>query len=78
MVYERNAPNLVHQVNVTVKSVKSKFVFVCCIHCTIVAINYIFTSVNQILPNKMNRIFGRGKPKEPGPSITDCISNVSW
>lgn len=25
----------------------------------------------------MNRIFGRGKPKEPGPSITDCISNVS-
>ncbi|PZC85536.1 hypothetical protein B5X24_HaOG216644 [Helicoverpa armigera] len=24
----------------------------------------------------MNRIFGRGKPKEPGPSINDCISSV--
>lgn len=24
----------------------------------------------------MNRIFGRGKPKTPGPSITDCISTV--
>ncbi|KAI8424153.1 hypothetical protein MSG28_002745 [Choristoneura fumiferana] len=24
----------------------------------------------------MNRIFGRGKPKTPGPSITDCISSV--
>lgn len=25
----------------------------------------------------MNRLFGRGKPKEPGPSINDCIQNVS-
>lgn len=24
----------------------------------------------------MNRLFGRSKPKEPGPSITDCISGV--
>uniref|UniRef100_A0A336MXA6 Charged multivesicular body protein 5 n=1 Tax=Culicoides sonorensis TaxID=179676 RepID=A0A336MXA6_CULSO len=24
----------------------------------------------------MNRLFGKGKPKEPGPSITDCISSV--
>ncbi|XP_026322323.1 charged multivesicular body protein 5 [Hyposmocoma kahamanoa] len=24
----------------------------------------------------MNRLFGRGKPKEPGPSINDCIQNV--
>lgn len=24
----------------------------------------------------MNRIFGRGKPKTPGPSITDCINSV--
>lgn len=24
----------------------------------------------------MNRLFGRSKPKEPGPSIGDCISNV--
>lgn len=24
----------------------------------------------------MNRLFGRGKPKEPGPSITDCIAGV--
>jgi len=25
----------------------------------------------------MNRLFGRGKPKEPPPSITDCIAGVS-
>jgi len=24
----------------------------------------------------MNRLFGRGKPKEPPPSITDCIAGV--
>lgn len=24
----------------------------------------------------MNRLFGRGKPKEPGPSINDCITGV--
>lgn len=24
----------------------------------------------------MNRLFGRGKPKEPGPSISDCIAGV--
>ncbi|KAH8345757.1 hypothetical protein KR067_003057 [Drosophila pandora] len=24
----------------------------------------------------MNRLFGRGKPKEPGPSINDCIAGV--
>lgn len=24
----------------------------------------------------MNRLFGRSKPKEPGPSIGDCIANV--
>jgi len=24
----------------------------------------------------MNRLFGRSKPKEPGPSISECISNV--
>lgn len=24
----------------------------------------------------MNRLFGRSKPKEPGPSISDCISGV--
>lgn len=25
----------------------------------------------------MNRLFGRGKPKEPGPSLNDCIAGVS-
>jgi len=25
----------------------------------------------------MNRIFGRGKPKEPPPNINDCIAGVS-
>lgn len=25
----------------------------------------------------MNRLFGKGKPKEPGPSINDCIAGVS-
>ncbi|XP_786663.1 charged multivesicular body protein 5 [Strongylocentrotus purpuratus] len=24
----------------------------------------------------MNRLFGKGKPKEPPPNLTDCISNV--
>lgn len=24
----------------------------------------------------MNRLFGRGKPKEPPPNITDCIAGV--
>ncbi|KAH8303552.1 hypothetical protein KR018_002593 [Drosophila ironensis] len=24
----------------------------------------------------MNRLFGRGKPKEPGPSLNDCIAGV--
>jgi len=24
----------------------------------------------------MNRLFGRGKPKEPPPNLTDCIANV--
>ncbi|XP_023173328.1 charged multivesicular body protein 5 [Drosophila hydei] len=24
----------------------------------------------------MNRLFGRGKPKEPGPSLNDCITGV--
>ncbi|XP_005112773.1 charged multivesicular body protein 5 [Aplysia californica] len=24
----------------------------------------------------MNRLFGRGKPKEPPPNLTDCISNI--
>lgn len=24
----------------------------------------------------MNRLFGRGKGKEPPPNLTDCISNV--
>jgi len=24
----------------------------------------------------MNRLFGKGKPKEPGPSISDCITSV--
>ncbi|KAF7266079.1 vacuolar protein sorting 60 [Rhynchophorus ferrugineus] len=24
----------------------------------------------------MNRLFGKGKPKEPGPSISDCIAGV--
>ncbi|WAR04973.1 CHMP5-like protein [Mya arenaria] len=23
----------------------------------------------------MNRLFGRGKPKEPAPNLTDCVSN---
>lgn len=27
--------------------------------------------------NKMNRLFGRPKPKEPSPSITDCIAGVN-
>merc|ERR1712223_1680833 len=26
--------------------------------------------------NKMNRLFGRGKPKEPPPNLTDCSANV--
>lgn len=25
----------------------------------------------------MNRLFGKSKPKEPGPSINDCIQGVS-
>jgi len=25
----------------------------------------------------MNRLFGRGKPKEPGPNLNDCIAGVS-
>lgn len=25
----------------------------------------------------MNRLFGRPKPKEPSPSITDCIAGVN-
>lgn len=25
----------------------------------------------------MNRLFGKSKPKEPGPSINDCITGVS-
>ena len=25
----------------------------------------------------MNRLFGRGKPKEPPPNINDCIAGVS-
>ena len=25
----------------------------------------------------MNRLFGRGGPKEPPPNLTDCIANVS-
>lgn len=25
----------------------------------------------------MNRLFGRGKPTEPPPNITDCIAGVS-
>merc|ERR1719402_1189540 len=24
----------------------------------------------------MNRLFGRGKPKEPPPNLTDCVANV--
>ena len=24
----------------------------------------------------MNRLFGKGKPKEPPPNLQDCISNV--
>lgn len=31
----------------------------------------------RIFRFKMNRLFGRGKPKEPPPNLTDCISNVS-
>lgn len=26
----------------------------------------------------MNRLFGRAKPKEPPPSITDCIAGVRF
>ena len=25
----------------------------------------------------MNRLFGKGKAKEPPPNLTDCIANVS-
>jgi len=25
----------------------------------------------------MNRLFGKGKPKEPAPNLTDCVSSVS-
>ena len=31
----------------------------------------------DIFCSKMNRLFGRGKPKEPPPNLTDAISNVS-
>lgn len=24
----------------------------------------------------MNRLFGRGKPKEPAPNLTDCVANI--
>lgn len=26
----------------------------------------------------MNRLFGRAKPKEPPPNLTDCIAGVSF
>lgn len=26
---------------------------------------------------KMNRLFGKGKPKGPAPNLTDCIAGVS-
>jgi len=26
----------------------------------------------------MDRLFGRSKPKQPPPNLTDCISNVSF
>ena len=26
----------------------------------------------------MNRLFGRGKSKDPPPNLTDCIANVSF
>lgn len=35
-----------------------------------------FALLNFFL-NKMNRLFGRPKPKEPSPSITDCIAGVN-
>merc|ERR1711994_430171 len=25
---------------------------------------------------KMNRLFGKGKPKEPPPNLTDCVANI--
>ena len=25
---------------------------------------------------KMNRLFGRGKDKQPAPNLTDCVNNV--
>ena len=25
----------------------------------------------------MNRLFGKGKPKEPPPNLNDCVANVS-
>lgn len=35
---------------------------------------------NRLLPHykRMNRLFGRGKPKGPAPNLGDCISNVSF
>lgn len=27
--------------------------------------------------SKMNRLFGKGKAKEPAPNLGDCIANVS-
>ena len=26
----------------------------------------------------MNRLFGKGKPKEPPPNLNDCVANVSF
>ena len=36
----------------------------------------VFSSTRNLY-SKMNRLFGRGKPKEPPPNLTDAISNVS-
>ena len=32
---------------------------------------------NTNFSSKMNRLFGKGKAKEPPPNLTDCIANVS-
>ena len=37
----------------------------------------IFRENKSLQDPTMNRLFGRGKPKEPPPNLTDCIANVS-
>jgi len=38
--------------------------------------NFITSKLTNLKVLNMNRLFGRGKPKEPGPNLNDCIAGV--